>query len=259
MTFIKPSLLLLLAALLLAACSSSPEKKSKAKSGEDVAAVAASGASILPPGPALPNPYLQSKTNASRQAMQSFAEATRAMRNKQWTQAESLLQKIVAENNKLSGAYLNLGLVYRALNDDAKAEQAFNQAIAANPNNLDAYNALAIFKREKGDFAAAQANYTKALSIWPWHPESHKNLAILYDLYMGKNQEALAHYEAYQQLVGESDKNINSWIADMQRRLGIAPKPKAAPEAPAAETSVESEAPAEEAPAEAPVEEAANE
>lgn len=256
MTFIKPSLLLLLAALLLAACSSSPEKKSKAKSGKETAIVAAPGVSILPPGPALPNPYLQSKTNASRQATQSFAEATRAMRNKQWTQAESLLQKIVTENNKLSGAYLNLGLVYRALNDDAKAEQAFNQAITANPNNLDAYNALAIFKREKGDFAAAQANYTKALSVWPWHPESHKNLAILYDLYMGKNQEALAHYEAYQQLVGESDKNINSWIADMQRRLGIAPKPKAAP---AAEASVESEGSAEEAPAEAAVEEASDE
>jgi hypothetical protein len=73
---------------------------------------------------------------------------------------------------------------------------------------------------------------------------------------MGKNQEALAHYEAYQQLVGESDKNINSWIADMQRRLGIAPKPKAAP---AVEMSVESEVSAEEASAETPVEEAANE
>jgi Flp pilus assembly protein TadD len=254
MTFIKPSLLLLIVMLLLAACSSSPEKKSRTKSGEET--TAASGASILPPGPALPNPYLQSKTNVSRQVAQGFTDATRAMRNKQWTQAESLLQKIVTENSKLSGAYLNLGLVYRALNDDAKAEQAFNQAITANPNNLEAYNALAIFKREKGDFAAAQANYTKALSVWPWHPESHKNLAILYDLYMGKNQEALAHYEAYQQLVGESDKNINSWIADMQRRLGIAPKPKAAP---AVEMSVESEVSAEEASAEAPVEAAANE
>lgn len=251
MKFIKPSLLLLVIALVVAGCSSSPEKKTKSKKADEAAELAAAGASILPPGPALPNPYLQTKTSVSRQSAQAFADATRAMRNKQWTQAESLLQKVVAENNKLSGAYVNLGLVYRALGDDAKAEQAFNQAITANPNNLDAYNSLAIFKREKGDFTAAQANYTKAISVWPWHPESHKNLAILYDLYMGKNQEALAHYEAYHQLVGDGDKNINSWIADMQRRLGITPKPKAAP---AVETSMETEAPAE-----TPVEESSNE
>lgn len=244
MKFIKASLLLTGMALLLVACSSSPEKKSKPKHPAETGAVAAAGASILPPGPALPNPYLQGKVSVSRQVAQNFADATRAMRNKQWTQAESLLQKIVAENGKLSGAYLNLGLVYRALNNDAKAEQAFNQAISANPNNLDAYNELAIFKREHGDFSAAEANYTKALAVWPWHPESHKNLAILYDMYMGKTQEALPHYEAYQQLVGDGDKNINSWIADIQRRLGIAPKPKAEPE-PAVETSVETEAPAE--------------
>lgn len=229
MKFIKTSLLLLVLACVLVACSSSPAKKSKGKKSEDVGPVAAAGASILPAGPALPNPYLQTKTSISRQAAQNFADATRAMRNKQWAQAESLLQKVIAENNKLSGAHLNLGLVYRALGDDEKAEKALNDAITANPNNLDAYNTLALLKRENGDFASAQMNYTKAISIWPWHPESHKNLAILYDLYMGKNQEALAHYEAYQQLVGDNDKNINSWIADMQRRLGITPKPKAAP------------------------------
>lgn len=256
MKFIKPFLLLVICALVLTACSSSPAKKSKPKKGEETTAVAAAGASILPPGPVLPNPYLQTKVSVSRQAAQQFADATRSMRNKQWTQAESLLLKVVAENNKLSGAYVNLGLVYCAQGNDEKAEQAFNQAITANPNNLDAYNSLAILQREKGNFAGAQANYAKAISIWPWHPESHKNLAILYDLYMGKNQEALAHYEAYHQLVGDGDKNINSWIADMQRRLGIAPKPKAAPAeaAPAEEPVIEGEAPAE-----TPVEEPANE
>jgi tetratricopeptide (TPR) repeat protein len=252
--FIKPSLLkllllMLVAALVFSGCSSSPEKKTKAKKSDEAVELAEAGSSILPPGPALPNPYLQTKASVSRQAAQQFAEATRAMRNKQWAQAESLLQKVVAENNKLSGAYVNLGLVYRAQGDDEKAEQAFNQAITANPNNLDAYNSLAILKREKGDFAAAQANYTKAISVWPWHPESHKNLAILYDLYMGKNQEALAHYEAYHQLVGDGDKNINSWIADMQRRLGSTPKPNAAP---APEAAVETDASAEAAEEEAP-------
>lgn len=240
----KPISFLLVMTILLAACTSAPEKKSTANTSaekEVVPAAPVSGTSILPAGLAAPNPYLQNKSSVSRQAAQNFADATRAMRNKQWSQAESLLQKVIAENSKLSGAYLNLGLVYRAQKEDKRAEQAFNDAIAANHTNLDAYNQLAILQRESGRFFEAESNYKKALSVWPFHPESHKNLAILYDLYMGKSAEALPHYEAYLQLLGGNDKQAASWIADLQRRLGIAPKPKVA--APVEESSTATEIP----------------
>lgn len=228
--------LLVMATSVLVACSSSAPKKSTGGSNKSVAeeTIAAPGTSILPAGPATPNPYLQNKPSVSREISQQFADATRAMRNKQWAQAEGLLQKITVANPKLSGAYLNLGLVYRAQQENKRAEQAFNDAIAANHTNLDAYNQLAILQRESGNFSAAESNYKKALSVWPYHAESHKNIAILYDLYLGKSAEALPHYEAYLQLVGGEDKQVKSWIADLQRRLGITAKPKAAEAAPAA-------------------------
>lgn len=237
------ALFVLVPVLVLVGCSSGPGKKNKPVSGDAESTVAAAGTSILPAGPVTPNPYLQNKPSVSRQAQQNFTDATRAMRNKQWAQAESLLQKVISENNKFSGAYLNLGLVYRAQKEDKRAEQAFNDAIAANHTNLDAYNQLAILQREAGNFSGAEANYKKALSLWPFHPESHKNIAILYDLYMGKSAEALPHYEAYLQLLGGEDKQATSWIADLQRRLGIAPKPKAA--VPVEEAPAETEAPQE--------------
>lgn len=229
--------------LMLLGCSSIPSKKTNAGSDDAAPTIAVAGASILPAGPVTPNPYLQNRPSVSRQVQQNFTDATRAMRNKQWAQAESLLQKVLAENNKLSGAYLNLGLVYHAQKENKRAEQAFNDAITANHTNLDAYNQLAILQREAGNFSGAENNYKKALSLWPFHAESHKNIAILYDLYMGKSAEALPHYEAYLQLLGGEDKQAISWIADLQRRLGIAPKPKAA--APAAESSTASETPQE--------------
>lgn len=235
--------------LALVGCASEPGKKTKTTSGDTAPNVAVAGTSILPAGPVTPNPYLQNTPSVSRQVQQNFTDATRAMRNKQWALAESLLQKVIAGNSKLSGAYLNLGLVYRAQKEDKRAEQAFNDAIAANHTNLDAYNQLAILQREAGNFSGAETNYKKALSLWPFHPESHKNIAILYDLYMGKSAEALPHYEAYLQLRGGEDKQATSWIADLQRRLGMAPKPKAA-------------APAEDAPAtttETPPEEVSDE
>ena len=234
-------LIISVAVCLLVGCSSGPATKTQSSSAAIEPSVAAAGASILPAGPITPNPYLQNKPSVSRTATQNFTDATRAMRNKQWPLAESLLQKVIAENSKLSGAYLNLGLVYRAQKEDKRAEQAFNDAIAANHTNLDAYNQLAILQREAGNFSAAAANYKKALSLWPFHPESHKNLAILYDLYMGQSAEALPHYEAYLQLRGGDDKQATSWIADLQRRLGIAPKPKTASPA---EASLDEDSPA---------------
>lgn len=240
MKFTKLIANLLMMALMsvLIGCSSGPSKKTKTTRDDSASPLAAS-ASILPAGPATPNPYLQNKPSVSRQAQQNFTDATRAMGNKQWALAESLLQKVIAENSKLSGAYLNLGLVYRAQKEDKRAEQAFNDAIAANHTNLDAYNQLAILQREVGNFAGAETNYKKALSLWPFHPESHKNIAILYDLYMGKSVEALPHYEAYLELRGGDDKQATSWIADLQRRLGISPKPKAAPVQATTETPAE--------------------
>lgn len=231
MTFTKRVGLILLlatAASLLLACSSSAPKKSKGEKSKSTTeeTIAVPGTSILPTGPATLNPYLQKNTSVSRQINQQFADATRAMRNKQWSQAESLLQTIIAVDATLSGAHLNLGLVYRAQQENKRAEKAFSDAITANHINLDAYNQLAILQREAGDFSAAESNYKKALSIWPYHPDSHKNIAILYDLYLGKSAQALPHYEAYLELVGGDDKQVKSWIADLQRRLGISSKPK---------------------------------
>jgi Tfp pilus assembly protein PilF len=245
--------------LVLIGCASEPGKKSKTAQGDTAPSVAAAGTSILPAGTVTPNPYLQNKPSVSRQAQQNFTDAVRAMRNKQWALAESLLQKVIAENSKLSGAYLNLGLVYRAQKEDKRAEQAFNDAIAANHTNLDAYNQLAILQREAGNFSGAETNYKKALSLWPFHPESHKNIAILYDLYMGKSADALPHYEAYLQLLGGEDKQATSWIADLQRRLGIAPKPKAAAPADESPAATEESPASAESTTETPAEEVSDE
>ena len=207
--------------LVLTACSSGP-KKAEIPDAEQVATdeTGQPQSPLLPPGPATPNPYLATKPSINRQAQQLFNDAIAAMAKKQWPQAENLLTRVTTQYPNLSGAYLNLGLVYQAKGELDKAEQALNQAVAANANNLDAYNQLGILKREAGDFAAAEEQYKKALAIWPFHPASHRNLGILHDLYMGKSEQALQHYQAYQQLLPEPDKLVNGWIVDLERRLG---------------------------------------
>jgi tetratricopeptide (TPR) repeat protein len=242
MKFNKPlhiQLIIIFSFALLVGCSSTPEqtageeveksgvekstKKRKQKDDEgggspQVVGVAPAS-SALPPGPATPNPYLLVKPKLNPQVEANFTDAVAAIQQKNWARAESLLQHLATTNPGLSGVHLNLGIVHRGKGDTAKAADAFNRAITANPKNVDAYNQLAVIKRESGDFTAAEILYKKALAAWPFYPEGHKNLAILYELYMGKPEQALPHYQAYQQLLAAPDKQVDSWIADLQRRL----------------------------------------
>jgi len=168
---------------------------------------------------------LQNPSKLGDQVQASFNEAVAAMQQKQWDKAEVTLKQLAEKNPKLSGIYLNLGIVYRNKGDTAKAVEEFNRAITANPKNLDAYNQLAVLKREAGDFSAAENLYLKALIVWPFYPEGHKNIAILYDLYLSKPEQALPHYQAYQQLLTAPDKQVDSWVAELQRRLNSGKAP----------------------------------
>ncbi len=233
-SILRTMLYFLMLAVLAAGCSSNPEKSAsdndssvsaENKSADKKSEVDSPTKPVvlspaLPAGPITPNPYRQSKAKISSQVDISFRDAVAAMQQKNWPQAESLLQALTVANPTLSGVQLNLGIVYRAKNDLPKAAEAFNRAITVNPKNIDAYNQLALLKRESGEFAAAETLYQKALSVWPFHPESHKNIAILYELYMGKPEQALPHFQAYQQLLSAPDKQVDSWVADLQRRVG---------------------------------------
>ena len=223
MKFNKPLLLWLV--VMLAGCAANPDKPKKTaaeaapKDLVNAASATTVSSSALPAGPVTPNPYLQNPQKFGEQIEVSFQDAVAAIQQKNWAHAEAVLVPLAEKNPALSGVQLNLGIVYRAKGDTEKAAAAFSRAIAANAKNVNAYNQLAVLKREAGDFAAAEALYQKALAVWPFYPEGHKNIAILYDLYLGKPETALPHYLAYQQLLGAPDKQLDSWIADLQRRL----------------------------------------
>lgn len=169
---------------------------------------------------AIPNPYLLSHPSVPGAAQKQHRKAIVAMGKKNWQQAEALLRQLTADYPGLSGPHLNLGLLYRQTDRLDAAEKAMVKAITVNPNNLDAYNQLAILKRERGAFAEAEVLYKKALAVWPQHPESHRNLGILYDLYMGQFDKALVHFENYRALITEPDPQLAGWIADLKRRQG---------------------------------------
>src|SRR5690606_7040561 len=120
---------------------------------------------------------------------------------------------------ELAGPLVNLGIIYWRQEKLAEAEKFFNQALAGNALNNDAYIQFALFLRDQGRFAEAEAQYRKALEVWPHNAAAHRNLGILYDLYMGKFDEALKHYEMVLRLSRGPNKEVEGWIIDLKRRM----------------------------------------
>ena len=166
-----------------------------------------------------PNPYLANRSSVPSEARKRFQAASVALAASDWSQAEQHLLWLTTHHAKFSGPWLNLALVYSELKQIDKAVAAFEQAIAANSQNVYAYNQYAIFLRGQGNFAEAEKQYQQALRVWPDYPEGHLNLAILYDLYMGQLTPALQHYQSYQALQQQPDRQVAGWIVDAERRL----------------------------------------
>lgn len=113
----------------------------------------------------------------------------------------------------------SLAICHRMLEDDGKAQATLESTLVAHPDYPPALNEVGILHRKSGEFAEAEAAYLKAVTVNPDYALAHLNLGILLDLYLGRHQQALEHYERYQQLVPDEDKQVARWISDISRRL----------------------------------------
>ncbi len=163
------------------------------------------------------NPYTVKRSAVPAAAQQRFTRAMEQFRQGELSGAERAFESLTRDYPSLSGPWLNLGLLYQHSERSALAPAQFEAAIRANSLNLNAYNQLGISLREQGKFEDAERQYLAALAIWPDHPSSHRNLAILYDLYMGREAEALVHYRRAWQLA--PDPTLRIWMMDLQRRV----------------------------------------
>jgi Tfp pilus assembly protein PilF len=152
-------------------------------------------------------------------AQAAFDNALTAQRAQQWPEAERQLKQLAEKYPQLSGPHLNLALLYAQTQRPQLAEESFKRALQINPNNIGAYNQYGIWLRTQARFADAEAQYRQALTKNPNSAETHLDLAILYDLYLGKLPQALEHYLRYLELAGDEKSPVHSWVADLQRRM----------------------------------------
>jgi tetratricopeptide (TPR) repeat protein len=151
-----------------------------------------------------------------RQALDTVLEVMRAG---EWSTARAMTQELLISYPMLAVAYANLGNIQQQLGDSGRAEQAWLKALELRPGWAAVCNQLGIFYREQGKFEQALAMYQQALASDEGNAMSHRNIAILYELYLGDGVKALEHYRRYRELVGGDEQEVLLWIADLERRV----------------------------------------
>ena len=165
------------------------------------------------PGPVVATPPLHSGTQAL------FDRAVILIEQGQLDAAEVLLIELSSDQPELAGPWVNRGLIHVARNELEQAQQAFLSALDANPQNCDALNQLGVMARREGRFSDAESYYRQCIDAQPLYPHAHLNLAILFELYMGRLGEALVAYNNYQMMLPEPDARVRGWVMDLERRV----------------------------------------
>jgi tetratricopeptide (TPR) repeat protein len=174
--------------------------------------------------PKMPDGAVRAQTGApqaevDRKSVALFDQALDAIHAERYAEAEKLLKELTTRDPNLSGPWVNLGSVYEALGDEAAATAAYKKAVDVNPDSCAAYIELGVLARRSGDFLSAEANYLACTTRVPSFREAYLNLGILYELYLGRLDDALKAYQTYQSLSDSPDHRVAGWVSDLQRRL----------------------------------------
>ena len=151
---------------------------------------------------------------------EQFSQAVRLLEAGDYAAARPILEKLVASEQTLAAPAVNLGMLHARESRWPDAEAALADGIRRDPQSAVAFNELAAVQREAGRFTDAEAAYRQALAADPQHYRTHRNFAVLLDLYLWRPAEALQHFEAYLSKSGTADRQVSGWIAELKRRVG---------------------------------------
>ncbi len=133
--------------------------------------------------------------------------------------AVGVLEDILKQNPEDFEALNAIGLIEMGKENPKKAGDYFRKATETGEARPEGWNNLGLVLRASGDHKGAEEKYKKALAADPNFAPALKNLAILYDKYMGRFSEAIALYENYLK-IRPTDEEAQKWLKASQRQAG---------------------------------------
>ena len=148
---------------------------------------------------------------------QSFSKAKLLLQQQQYQAAAVQLQQLWAELPQASGVGYNLALSQWQQGDIVRAQQTLAELTQRDAQYAAGHNLAGVLARQQGQFRQAERHFKQALAADANYGMAHKNLAILYELYLAELLAAHYHYQQYYQLT--QDEQAKVWLALIQQQL----------------------------------------
>lgn len=157
--------------------------------------------------------------NISSEDLKKIDGVIDLQKNKKWKEANKAWQKLISQNIQSSSIYTNLAITYSKLNDLSNAQKFLKKSIETGPDNHYAWQQMGIVERRLGNFKQSEISYMTAIKIEPRDYISHINLGILYDLYLGKTEKAIIHFEKAQAINETAEEIVLPWLKEIKIRM----------------------------------------
>ena len=163
------------------------------------------------------------RANRHADPTEGFQQALAAIRAGHDDEAITILETITAPQPELVGAQVNLAVAYARTGRLQAAWERLTEASRHAPYDPAVLTEMGVVKRKQGEFQAALEYYQRALSADEAYAPAHRNIGILFDLYLQRPQDALRHYQRYRDLSEANSEMVDQWITDLERRLDSPP------------------------------------
>lgn len=148
---------------------------------------------------------------------QQFTAAKQLLLDKDYSAALNQFSQLSKQAPDAGGIWYNLALAQWYTRQTDAAQLSLQQAIDVAPQHSDSHNLLGVLARQRGDMRAAERHFKQALAGGEPYAMAHKNLAFLYELYLGLPLQAHYHYQQYYQLT--QDEQVKLWLALLEQEL----------------------------------------
>lgn len=176
----------------------------------------------------LPAPGVSAPVAAQQQAVaapaalsdieqQQFQQAKALLQAEDYAAAVAVLQQLAKAVPAASGVGYNLALAQWHSGNIDGAQQSLLQVVGVAGHYTAAHNLLGVLARQQGNFRQAERHFQRALQADASYAIAHKNLAFLYELYLGELLQAHYHYKQYYQLT--ADEQAKGWLVLLEQQL----------------------------------------
>jgi Flp pilus assembly protein TadD len=171
---------------------------------------------LAPKAPQIAAPSLTAVTPTPAQ-LQQFEQAKQHLTAGDAAEATALLQPLFAALPQAPGIGYNLAVSQWRSGNITGAQQTLSQVVGVAPHYSDAHNLSGVMARQQGHFRQAERHFQRALQAQADYATAHKNLAFLYELYLGEVLQAHYHYQQYYALT--QDEQAKVWLALLDQQL----------------------------------------